>query len=298
MAFYLEDDLRRSAQAGEHNFLRLIAEVVTEAGLTPVYRPDSEAARRASGTRDDFAIFHMAEPTHDRALTIRRVYHYPFWAIEQSGKRWEWAVAQSPFVATDVPRKEVERFFGHWRKRLFGTAATQARRDGFVYVPLQGWLLQHRSFQLCAPLDMLRQVCASTDRPVIAALHPKERYSEVELTELVQLEHRTPGLSVRLGEMETLLRGCDYVVTENSSAAFNGYFFEKPVVLFAGADFGHIAADARQMGAEAALAAGPLLTPDYAGFLHWFWQRMSINAGRPEAKAKIAARLRAAGWPV
>ncbi|GHG83073.1 hypothetical protein [Pseudodonghicola xiamenensis] len=296
--FYLEDGLRQSAEAGRHNFLSLISEVLGKSGFSVSYRPDSEVERAVSANRDGYAIFHMAEPTHDRAVTLRRVYHYPFWAIERSARRWEWEVARSRFDPEAVPKPEARRFYRFWRKRLFGDRPDRAGREGFVYVPLQGRLLEQRSFQSCAPVDMLCAVLAAEHRPVVAALHPKEVYSEEERRVLDDLAHDHPRLEIRLGGMEPLLQGCDYVVTENSSAAFNGYFFGKPAVLFARSDFSHIALDATRMGADAALAAAPAHRPDYAAYLHWFWQQMSINAGRPEAGEKIAARLRAAGWPV
>lgn len=296
--FYLEDGLRQSAEAGQHNFLNLVGEVLRATGFDLAYRPDSEEERAASASRPGYALFHMAEPTHDRALTLRRVYHYPFWAIEPSGRRWEWRVAQAEFPADAVDRAEADRFYRFWQTRLFGDAPQQASRDGFVYVPLQGRLLQHRSFQSLSPLDMLRAVLAHDPREVIAGLHPKEVYSEQELTALDRLEQDNSRLTVTLGGMERWLTGCDYVVTENSSAAFNGYFFGKPAVLFARSDFHHIAADAARLGAAEALRAAPQMQPDYAGYLHWFWQQMAINAGRPEAKDKIRAALLRAGWPV
>ena len=298
VSFYLEDGLRQSAEAGQHNFLRLVAEVLEESGFSISYNPDTEAGRAASAIRDEYALFHMADPSHDRAVTIRRVYHYPFWAIERSAKRWDWEIARAAFDPRDVPRKEAEKFYRFWQKRLFGPATGLARRDGYVYVPLQGRLLECRSFQSCAPIDMLRAVLAQDTRPVIAALHPKESYSGPELAALEALERDNPRLTVQMGGMEALLTGCDYVVTENSAAAFNGYFFGKPAALFAASDFPHIAVDAARLGPQAALAVVADWQPDYAGYLHWFWQRMSINAGRPDAKARIAARLAAAGWPI
>jgi len=298
VTFYLEDGLRQSAEAGRHNFLGLVAEVLRAAGFGLAYRPDTQAERAASATRPGYALFHMAEPTHDRALTLRRVYHYPFWAIERSARRWEWRVAQTAFPADAVPRKAADRFYRFWQDRLFGDAPHRATRDGFVYVPLQGRLLQHRAFQSCAPLDMLRAVLAHEPRPVVAALHPKEEYSPAELAALERLERENARLTVTLGDMEALLKGCDYVVTENSSAAFNGFFFGKPAVLFAKSDFHHVSADAARLGVEDALRAASEMQPDYAGYLHWFWQEMAINAGRPEAKDKIRAALLRGGWPV
>lgn len=44
--FYLEDPLRQSAARGEHPFLALVAEVLVEAGLRPVYAPPVSASVR------------------------------------------------------------------------------------------------------------------------------------------------------------------------------------------------------------------------------------------------------------
>lgn len=60
---------------------------------------------------------------------------------------------------------------------------------------------------------------------IIATLHPKEVYSDAEISTLEAIADRDPLLEVRMGEMERLLPACDCVVTQNSSAAFNGYFF-------------------------------------------------------------------------
>lgn len=298
LTFYLEDGLRQSAQAGRHNFIGLVAGVARQAGYRVEYRPNSVAERLQAETRPGHALYHMDGPTAPRALIFRRVYHYPFWAIEPEPARWDWRVARTGFPAGNVPRREADRFYRFWRTRLFGDAADQARRDGFVYVPLQGRLLDRRSFQTCSPLDMLRAVLAhDRDRPVIAALHPKESYCEAELQALEALDRDSPRLTLRVGEMQRWLAGCDYVVSQNSSAAFNGFFFGKPAVLFARSDFHHIAANVVDLGVAAALEAGPQLHPDYAGYLHWVWQVMSINAGRPEAPDRIRAALARAGWP-
>ena len=298
VTFYLEDGLRQSAEAGQHNFLGLVAGVLRDAGFDIAYRLESPEERAASVRRPGYALFHMAEPTHDRALTLRRVYHYPFWAIEPSARRWDWRVAKTEFPADAVLRKEADRFYRFWQRRLFGDAPDRATREGFIYVPLQGRLLQHRSFQSCSPLDMLRATLAHTPGPVMAGLHPKESYSDDERMALDRMRRDHPRLSVTMGEMERWLTGCNLVVTENSSAAFNGFFFGKPAVLFARSDFHHIAVDAARMGVEEALCAAPDMAQDYAGYLHWFWQKMAINAGRPEAPDRIRAALLRAGWPV
>jgi len=299
LRFYLDKDLRQSAIAGQHNFIGKIASVVHDAGYRVEYCRNTTAERAKSEHRRGFSMFHMDAPTHDRALTIRRSYHYPFWAIEPSAKRWEWRVARSEFSARDVPRKASDQFYGFWRKRLFGTLPENPTREGFVYVPLQGRLLDHRWFQTCTPLNMLNAVLRhDTDRQIVATLHPKESYSPEELSTLDRLEQQNPRLRVMVGGTEPLLQSCDYIVTQNSGVAFDGYFFAKPVVLFGQVDFHHIAANVAQLGVAKAIRQGPLLTPDYAGYVHWFWQVMSINAGRSEADQQIKAALARAGWPI
>ncbi|MFV0514576.1 MAG: hypothetical protein ACK5MY_13250 [Jhaorihella sp.] len=298
LRLYLNEGLRQSAEAGAHNFIARVVSVVRRAGFRVDFHPDTPAQRLKSATRRGYALFHMDGPVQQRALTFRRAYHYPFWFIERSGVRWDWPVAKARFPAGAVPRARADRFLSFWRERLFGDAPARVGRDGYVYVPLQGRLLIRRSFQTCAPLDMLRAVLAHDARPVVAALHPNETCSDAELRALGDLRAAHPRLRLVTGEMKRLLTGCDYVATMNSSAGFAGYFFAKPLVLFADIDFHHIAANVSDLGAPEALRRAPDLAPDYAGYLHWFWQDMAINAGRPDAEDKIRAALARGGWPL
>ncbi len=298
LRFYLDDGLRQSAETGQHNFIALVARVAEAAGYRVEYRRNSEAERMKSATRRGYSMFHMDDPFHDRALTMRRVYHYPFWAIEPSARRWEWHVARAHFDPSGVARKEADRFYGFWQERLFGDAPARSCRAGYVYVPLQGRPLDHRSFQTCCPLDMIRQTLRhEPDLPLVVTLHPGEEYTLRERQALEDLSRKNPRVRVESGQMERWLEGCNYVVTQNSSAAFSGFFFAKPAVLFAQIDFHHIAANVDVLGVKGAFDNVRDMEPDYAGYIHWFWQEMSINAGRPEASDRIRAAFARAGWP-
>jgi hypothetical protein len=296
--FYLENGLLQSAASGQHNFISKLARVLQNAQYRVEFCGNGAKDKLQLATGAGYAMLHMQEPPHGRALTFRRVYHYPFWAIERTAQRWNWRVAQSDFPKDDVPAGEADRFFEFWRTRLFGDAPRNATKEGFVYVPLQGRLLDCRSFQHCSPMDMVEHVIRQDpQRQIIVNLHPKEQYSNREMAALTALADRTPRLRIETGQTEAFLAQCDYVVTQNSGVAFSGYFFGKPAVLFGRIDFHHIAANIQTLGVPEAFRQVTDLSPDYAGYLYWFWQTMSINAGRPDAEDKIRGALDRAGWP-
>ena len=295
VTFYMEPELCQSAQAGQHNFIGKLANVVSRAGLEVQYVPFGSEGQRG---RTEWSLNHIKSPSNERGLCFRRVYHYPFWQIEQSAERWSWDVAQTAFEPDSSDAAEAERFYKFWQSRLFGDAPKNTKKDGFVYVPLQGKLLDHRPFQTCSPIEMVKHCLAQTECPVIATLHPNERYSTLEVQALEVLEKSHARLTVQIGGMNDLILGCDYIVTQNSSVAFSGYLFGKPALLFRKTDFHHISVQADLDDLAIGFAAVKRTEPDYAAYVHWYWQKNSINAGRPEAEERIAARLRRFGWPV
>jgi hypothetical protein len=295
VTFYMEPELCQSAQSGKHNFIGKLANVVSRAGLEVQYVPFGSEGQRV-GT--EWSLSHIKSPSSERGLCFRRVYHYPFWQIEQSAERWSWDVAQAAFEPNSSDATEAERFYRFWQNRLFGDAPENAKKNGFIYVPLQGKLLDHRPFQICSPIEMVKHCLAQTDCPVIATLHPSERYSSLEIQALDALKKTHARLTVQIGGMNDLILGCDYIVTQNSSVAFNGYLFGKSALLFRKTDFHHIAVQADLDDLATGFAAVKRAEPDYPAYVHWYWQQNSINAGRPEAEERIAARLKRFGWPV
>ena len=300
VVFYLERGLLQSAREGRHNFIGLVSKCLSDAGLRVFFEPTGAGAHAASAARPGFSIFHMEDPGHARALTVRRNYFYPFWQIERSARRWEWRVAAETFPGAIAERAEIERFARFWRQKLFPQASEQTAAPGRgpIFVPLQGRITEHRSFQSCSPIAMIERTASRlSDRDIVVTLHPKETYDEADFAALEAVEARHRNVAVSARPVETILPGCAAVVTQNSAVALEGFFFGKPAVLFGQIDFHHIAGNVPRDGEDAAFEALGA-APDYAGYLWWFLQHMSINAGRPEAPAKIASILRGHGWPV
>lgn len=299
VTFYLHSKLRKQAAGGRHNFIRKICEVVSAAGLGIAFDADDEMARQRAFDRPGYSMFLMQEPVTPRGLTFRRTYMYPFWHIEKQGKRWEWPVARERFNPGAQDPRKAANFYRFWQNRLFDGTTAKTRQDGFVYVPLQGQLTRHRSFQFCSPIDMVKAVLENDPkRYVLVTLHPTENYAAEERSALEALLDQHDRLYVRTNGMERYLQCCDYIVTQNSSVGFMGYFFGKPLILFGKIDFHHIALNVDDMGVANAFAAAPGYAPDHAAYLYWFLQKRAINAGRPEAIRKIRTVLRTHSWPV
>ena len=299
VTFYLPPQLRRQAENGNQNFIAKVSEVLQAAGQTVAFDSDDTAARLRAMARPGRGLYLMQEPVNARGLVFRKTYLYPFWHIEKQAERWQWPVAKVSFDPLSVDPRKASNFYRFWRTRLFDEAPREARRDGFVFVPLQGKLLERRSFQHASPVEMLAAVLEHDDkRQVVVTLHPNETYTEAEEAALKDMTRQHARLFVQTAGTERYLQNCDYVVTQNSSVGFMGLFFGKPLVLFGKADFHHIALNVGEMGAEKAIAMAPHHTPDYASYLYWFLQKQAINAGRPEAKNKIRNVLRGHEWPV
>lgn len=294
VTFYSEPGLRDSAAAGQHNFIAKVAAVLEQSGFEPQYEVFGPIGTLPGQGR---TLSHMKQPPDADGLVFRRVYHYPFWQIERQAMRGDWDVAHATFDPAQVDAEKAGKFYRFWQQRLFGDLPRDAARDGFVYVPLQGRLLSHRSFQRCSPLEMIGQTLRhETQRDVIATLHPKETYTQEELASLDALQSRHPRLRIERGGMTDLLGRCEYIVTQNSGVAFDGMLFGKPAMLFADVDFHHIAIKAQMDDLGAGFAEAAQHQPPFATYLYWFWQERCINAGRPEASDQIADRLRRFGW--
>lgn len=288
---FMEPNLRQSAETGQHNFINKIVETLQESNFRV------EFCDTGTPVNAQFSLIHMKSPVSKKGLLFRRVYHYPFWQIEQVAARWEWDVAKAAFDPAGVAHKDADRFAGFWRKRLFDTLETHNGK--YVYIPLQGRLLERRSFQQCSPIDMIKATLANCgERRVIAGLHPKETYSTAENAALELLELHNNRLSIARGDMRALLAGCDYVVAQNSGVAFSGFLLGKAALLFARIDFHHIAIQADMADLAQGFEAVAAHKPEYTKYIWWFWQDQTINAGRPEAGEKVAARLRRFGWPI
>jgi len=289
---YLPSPLREDTQAGAVN---IVSRIIAATGLRPVFHGDSDAERARAGG-DGLHLFHMQEPTGPRVLNLRRAYAYPFWRIETTNERWRFDVAQAAFDPGAVDMVEARPFFRRQQARFLGDGP-EPSRDGFIFMPLQGRLRDHRSFQAMSPVEMIEATLEQDPRPIRATLHPREVYDTADRAALDRLKARFPRFKLVQAEAGALLRTCDLVVTQNSSVALAGFFAKKPAVLFAQIDFHHIAGSVPRDGLAGAFARAGVPAP-YVEYLYWFFRTDCINGGAPDSAEQILRRMRRHSWAV
>jgi hypothetical protein len=298
LRIYLDHGTRQAAVDGKVRFLNLVKHAMESRGFRVEYCDEGGGGLLKSVGRGGYSLFHMKDPFHENSLTFRKVYLYPFWQIETSAKRWEWEVARTAFEPDKIDPDLTNRFAGYWRNQLFGDTVIPDR-GGYVFIPLQGKLLNQRSFQSATPIEMIKATLKHCNtRQVVIRLHPNETYSPQERDALGKLEKMHTSLTVSDQDPDILLAGCDYVVAQNSGLAFKGLFLEKPAILFGEIDFHHIALNISETGIKKAFQQVETHKPDYNKYLFWFLQTMSINAGKPDIQDRILSTLRRRGWQV
>ncbi|MEE2860230.1 MAG: capsular polysaccharide export protein, LipB/KpsS family [Paracoccus sp. (in: a-proteobacteria)] len=291
---YLHPPILQTARAGRLGFLNRLRHLLESRGWRVEVHPSGQDARAKAPSRPGYALFNMERPTHDRALTFRLAYHYPYWRLESVAERWRWPIALTAFEAERIEAEAALRFAERLRARVL--PGVQPVRGDHVLIPLQGHIRRQRSFQTASPVAMVA-AAARTGRPCIVTLHPKETYDAEDRAALDALARAHPNLTIG-GDTMARLRDCAFVVTQNSAVGFDGLILGKPVVLFGQSDYHHVALNVAELGAEAALNRAPDHTPPIEQFLDWFLRRTSLDMMAPDADDRLLAAMRKGGWPV
>lgn len=299
LSIYLDPVMLKMAEDGDFGFVNKVRTAFNGQGIAVTFAEDSDDAWLTSAASPGYALFLMKEPLHPRALSMRRAYYYPFWRIEATAKRWEFEVARKSFNPDEIDTDLAVQWFNRWRRYLFRKAALEVEKTGLIYVPLQGRLNDHRSFQSMSPVEMIGEVQARAgDRRIVLGLHPGERYSAQEREAVERIAENDSRVTLQTGGMEQALRHCDFVVTQNSTAALSGLFFRKPAVLFGESDFHHLMPRVSQLGVDEAWRQVESARPPVARYLYWFLQLNAIKADTEDAPGQILEACRRHGWDV
>ena len=119
LRIYLDPDMRDMAQRGDFGFVSRVTRAFEGEGFRVELRKNSFEERAKSGARHGYSLFLMDDPFHEKALTMRRAYYYPFWRIEPTAKRWEFDVARKRFDPAEIDTDMANEWYRNWRRWLF-----------------------------------------------------------------------------------------------------------------------------------------------------------------------------------
>ncbi|SMX37543.1 hypothetical protein [Octadecabacter ascidiaceicola] len=295
ITFYLTSRSLAKAQAGTHEMFNAVRTLGEHRNF------EVKAARISSQARDRVTpaartLTHMANPVGHNGLVFRRLYAGRFWQFDYMSARWNWAIARAKFDPNIIDKTKSLEFFDQWRDHLYPNAVQNTADVGFIYMPLQGRLLLHRSFQVMSPIMMIQHTLQNTTKPIVATLHPNETYSDAEMAALHTLQDQHARFAIEQLPMEQALATCSYVVTQNSSAAFHAMFWGKLSVLFAGIDFHHICINVASLGAQRAFELVQTARPQFAAFLYWYWKLNAVDLDDQHLTSVLAQKLTSLGW--
>ena len=297
LRIYLDNHLQRRVAQGKHNFLGHVVGAFEGIGWRVEICPDDDPDLLRARTLPGHSLFNMLAPVTENGLTFRLSYVFPFWKIEKTGTRWEFESAGAPYDPRQVDPDQAKSFFNNAKNRLFPEWQNTPSSQDFIYVPLQGQLLQKRAHQSMSPIDMVRKTAVHhPDSQVLITLHPKETYSREELSVLDKTVAGFPLARISTKSSALLIPHASKIVTQNSSIAFTGMFFEKPAFLFAQSDFHHIATNIIGTVNDGTFSTTPPSTSDFQKYPFWFLQMNSINAGRDDVRTRILHRVEQLGW--
>mgnify|MGYP006879038918 CR=1 FL=1 len=290
---YLHEPELSRAKSGEMNLFNRICDALS--GWEVCYHRldlDGPVPRRPG-----YSLWWMVTPPVAHGLTLRRAYWFPFWRVERTNDRWNFDVARKTFPVGDIDSDAAKDFCRKLRNRIM-PGFSRTSREGFLFIPLQGKLREHRSFQSMSPIDMIKETLARDSRPLRATLHPKETYEAEDISALEALARRFPRFALDTRSSELLLASCDAIVTQNSVLALSGALIGKPSILFAKIDFHHVFGSVPRDGVENAFHASQASESMLERYLFWLLQIEALNAGHPDFGARLLDRLGALGWPV
>lgn len=282
------------ARGKKHPFFTPVVSAFNEIGFRVNIVEDTDSARLASMVKNAYAMFHYKDPFHDHALDARSAYIGPFYKLESETYRQDYRTSGKVFRPARINPELAQRFFRNWQANVIGQPVPEYR--GTVFIPLQGKLTRRRVGQSMSPIDMLETTLElEQHRDLVIKKHPREDYTPQELTALDKIL-RHPRAHLIEGELNNILAGCDYVVTQNSSVALKGLFHKKPGILFAHSEYHHVFQNVTTTAAETCFENVLKHPPAYAKYLFWYLQRNCINTSREFVKQRILEQCREFGW--
>ncbi|HIP23171.1 MAG TPA: hypothetical protein EYG79_06210 [Rhodobacteraceae bacterium] len=297
LIFHAAPEMRSHIEDGLHGFANMISQIFTTRGyglrVAGIGRADLWRAK----LDNNLHIFDMAGAQGRRALNMRPSVLQPFWAVERPNSRYQGRMAHKVFDPSTVGGGLVTPFFEEMQKLYLNPQGPDIALRDYVLVPLQGQLGKQRPWQYASARGMVETIRAQDPtRKIVLKPHPKETYSAADNVVIAQLK-QLPNVQLLELPIEALIANCAYIVTQNSTAVFEGILQRKPSILFAKSDFHHIFPTVKSAAeAPEAFARVEAKNMLFMKYLYWYLRMNAADIRQANAPAKTLEMLAEAGW--
>lgn len=291
------ESMRINIASGQHKFSNLMQKLFEDIGFECQLKDHTTRQIVRARIDQNYHIFHINGAQGPRALNMRKSFYNPFWTIEKPNTRHWGRIAHKAFNPQIVGPGLATPFFKRMKRNHIEAGHEQAEYVGHVLIPMQGKLCKKRPWQFADLATMVQTIRTNDpDRHIILKPHPREVYSQAELSLVKALAHQ-PNVEVVDAPIHALLSGCAYVATQNSAVAFEGILLRKPAILFAQAHYHHLFPVIRKPeDAAEAFARVKAENFPFEKYLYWYLHMNSINVRHPTASAKISEVFYESGW--
>jgi hypothetical protein len=229
----------------------------------------------------------------------------PYWHLDPLGVQAESSIGAKSYDPRQIAYEKAGPFYEGLRADL--ATARKSRRDqmdrvtefapGAIGVFLQGMRPVQQGLAYCAPIEVLRAVCAGAGgRHVLVKPHPLAAEDDAEVVAAALAE----GLpvTVTMANVHDIIAASVCTVSYNSAVALEGFLHRKPAILFGQSDFHHICETVREPGEFAGALARVLARAPggYAQFMFWYLGMNCLHLYGPAFEARVEAIFAAAGF--
>ncbi|NNU81209.1 hypothetical protein HMH01_12255 [Halovulum dunhuangense] len=296
--------------AREIDFFNALADLADGAGL-PVRVVAASHANRAAAARDTRhlnVIMGAAGPlSGPHLLHACPTYLHGFWYFDPLGARHHSSLGHIPCDLSAVPPSEAAALVTRLRSALVVENRSKYPQPERGAVPLeQGSIAVFAQEPIPATEGQFHIDLVSLIQATIASaggrrvyLKPHPRQQPALLERIRAFHDPARGVEVVEASVHDLLAACAFTVSQASAVAFEGFVHGKPAILAGVTDF---AANAVTIPDPAAMpsAMDQVMRRDFdhARFLHWFLIGQCLEPDAPDFSARLAARIRATGFPL
>lgn len=302
--FHIEAGWRRELLSGKAVFPHRLAAMLNARGYRISFLPYRRRPwpRKIWGRTLHIYLGRAEGHRGPGCLVLHPGYVQGYWYLDPKGHRERSSIVGRSYDASQISAGAANLFFaetrratvkGGWTTRAQPTRGVQALPSNAILIALQK-IPQGRLplGAVCTEIEMVRAVVAArADRPVLIKFHPFGAHADTAAV-VEEMARADPNVHLVDANIHDLLGVTDVLCCYSSGTGFEAMLHRAPTVLFATADFHHVATKVKDL-ADVPLALERALSRkvNYPKYVYWFQSENMWHAEQQGLEARLDALL-------